>query len=162
MKVKHQNCQHQKGTILTRTNVIWCVCVPNRHLSAFGAALLIPILVPLQCLSWRLFNPNLGAVNLDPNAFNTSDPNISPHITIQRVRSESRSSYPTSSNYFLTKRVMSSGICSRHVESRQAIGIRSSHANLAASLRHWREAEMDAFEQTVKTYRNQCCHMILY
>ena len=103
MKVKPQNCQHHKGTILTRKDVIWCVCVPNRHLSAFGAALLIPIPLPLQCLSWRLFNLNLGAVNLDPNAFNASNPNSSPHITIQRVRSKSQSLYPTSSTSALSR-----------------------------------------------------------
>ena len=123
------------------------VRVPNRHLSAFGAALLIPIPVPLQCLFWRLFNPNLGAVNLDPNAFNTSDPNISPHITIWRVRSKSPCSYPTLSPTALsptpprhpgyrcvTSHLVKSSqnglhryICSHHFESRQAIGIQPRH-----------------------------------
>ena len=51
MRVKHQNCQHHSGTILTKENWydVFVITIPIRHLSPFGAALLIPIPAPLQC-----------------------------------------------------------------------------------------------------------------
>ena len=144
------------------------MCVPNRHLSAFGAALLIPIPVPLQCLSWRLFNPNLGAVNLDPNAFNASNPNISHHLTIQRVISKFQRLYSISSTSALSRnharhprygrvtsdliKLLQNGL--RHRESAHATSnpIRPLESGQVTQIkpRHWKEAETGAFEQTLR------------